>query len=103
MLGNIRGRRNSKDLFLRFERLMSERVPAARKAHKIPWLGQMLTLYSLLSDKYPSSSVIMSAKSRSMVSSSRFLVKETLGAASALDLCFLNLAVRPSATCNVEG
>jgi len=103
MLDDIRGRRYSKGLFLRFERLMSERVPEVRKAHKIPWLDQMLTLYSLQSDKYPSSSVIISAKSKSIVSPSSFLVKETLGAASALDLCFLNLAVRLGATCNVEG
>ena len=103
MLGDFRGRRYSNDLFLRFERLMSERVPAVRKAHKTPWLDQMLTLYSLQSDKYLSSSVIISAKSRSTVSSSSFLYEETLGDASALDLCFLNLAVRLSATCNVEG
>ena len=36
MLGDFRGRRYSNDLFLRFEHLMSEGVPAVRKAHKIP-------------------------------------------------------------------
>jgi|SRR5215213_8443252 len=102
MLGDFRGRRNSKDLFLRFERLMSERVPAVRKAHMIQCLDQMFTLYSLQSDKYPTSSVIISAKSRSTVPPSRFLYEETLGAASALDLCFLKFVVHLSATCNVE-